>query len=352
MKKVVAVVTAVAFAVAGMGGAYWYGTKSVVPAGQVAAGWRARPGTRPRAEVRPRPGAGNVTVEAVKVATASLPQTITAVGQPALRRIGHAAAGSGRPDQHDRLPGRPARRQGRDARPARSRRAAGRSAAGARQPRAGQDQVRSRRRPGQEQLHFGSGQGRSGEQLQGGGGVAAAGRGQAREDGHARAVLRNHRPALGVGRRLREGRRRPRQPRVDRSAEGRLPRARDLHAAGAGRPAAAGAARRAARQDVRGQGVRGESADRRRGPLGGDPRDGAQSRHQPAPGNVRARAAHHARRAGRAGAAGAGAGAAGRPAVRLPHRRRQGRAREGGGGTAQRRQGRDSERASTRTTSS
>ena len=73
MKKVVAVVTAVTFAVAGMGGAYWYGTKSVAPAGQVAAGGG-------QASAKGPPGAGSVTVEAVKVATASLPQTITAVG--------------------------------------------------------------------------------------------------------------------------------------------------------------------------------------------------------------------------------------------------------------------------------
>ncbi len=79
MKKVVAVVTAVTFAVAGMGGAYWYGTKSVVPAGQVAAG--GGPGqASPKGGGSPGPGAGNITVEAVKVATQSLPQTITAVG--------------------------------------------------------------------------------------------------------------------------------------------------------------------------------------------------------------------------------------------------------------------------------
>ena len=73
MKKVVAVVTAVTFAVAGMGGAYWYGTKSVAPAGQAAsAGAAAKAGSAP--------AAGSVTVEAVKVATLSLPQTITAVG--------------------------------------------------------------------------------------------------------------------------------------------------------------------------------------------------------------------------------------------------------------------------------
>jgi len=73
MKKVVAVVTAVTFAAAGMGGAYWYGTKSVAPAGQASsAGAAAKGGSAP--------AAGSVTVEAVKVATLSLPQTITAVG--------------------------------------------------------------------------------------------------------------------------------------------------------------------------------------------------------------------------------------------------------------------------------
>jgi membrane fusion protein, multidrug efflux system len=76
-KKVVAVVTAVAFAVAGMGGAYWYGTKNVAPSGPGAAGsgQAAAKGAGP-----PGPGAGSVTVEAVKVVTTSLPQTITAVG--------------------------------------------------------------------------------------------------------------------------------------------------------------------------------------------------------------------------------------------------------------------------------
>jgi membrane fusion protein (multidrug efflux system) len=63
----------VTFAAAGMGGAYWYGTKSVAPAGQAAsAGAAAKAGSAP--------AAGSVTVEAVKVATLSLPQTITAVG--------------------------------------------------------------------------------------------------------------------------------------------------------------------------------------------------------------------------------------------------------------------------------
>ena len=45
-----------------------------------------------------------------------------------------------------------------------------------------------------------------------------------------RAVLRDHRLALGERRRLCQGRRRHGQPRVGRSAEGRLPRARDLSA--------------------------------------------------------------------------------------------------------------------------
>ena len=74
MKKVVAAVTAVAFAAAGMGGAYWYGTKSVAAPGG------ASPEVAAKGAAAPGPGAGSVTVEAVKVATASLPQTITAVG--------------------------------------------------------------------------------------------------------------------------------------------------------------------------------------------------------------------------------------------------------------------------------
>ena len=65
MKKVVAAVTAVAFAVAGMGGAYWYGTKSVAPPGGASGQTAAKGGAVP--------GPGSVTVEAVKVATASLP---------------------------------------------------------------------------------------------------------------------------------------------------------------------------------------------------------------------------------------------------------------------------------------
>ena len=80
MKKVVAVVTAVAFAVAGMGGAYWYGTKSVESPGQAATATGGAPGQAAAKGVPSGPAAGSVSVEAVKVATASLPQTITAVG--------------------------------------------------------------------------------------------------------------------------------------------------------------------------------------------------------------------------------------------------------------------------------
>ena len=78
MKKVVAVATAVAFAVAGMGGAYWYGTHSVMPQGQSAG---ASGATSAQAAAKAGAAApGSVTVEAVKVAMASLPQTISAVG--------------------------------------------------------------------------------------------------------------------------------------------------------------------------------------------------------------------------------------------------------------------------------
>ena len=80
MKKVVAAVTAVAFAVAGMVGAYWYGTQSVAPGGQGAAASGGPPGPTAAKGGPPAAGGGNVTVEAVPVTVTSLPQTITAVG--------------------------------------------------------------------------------------------------------------------------------------------------------------------------------------------------------------------------------------------------------------------------------
>jgi membrane fusion protein, multidrug efflux system len=77
MKKVVAIVAVAAFAVAAMGSAYWYGAKSGAAQAQVAGGASAQGAARGGAAP---PGAGSVTVEAIKVATLSLPQTITAVG--------------------------------------------------------------------------------------------------------------------------------------------------------------------------------------------------------------------------------------------------------------------------------
>ncbi len=113
-----------------------------------------------------------------------------------------------------------------------------------------QIEIRARGRSREEQLHLGTGEGRGGEQPARRRSGAAARRGEARQDRDQGAVLGNHRPARRVDRRLREGRRRRRQPRVDRSAEGRFPRARDLSEAGAGRADAADSARRAARQDL------------------------------------------------------------------------------------------------------
>ena len=102
---------------------------------------------------------------------------------------------------------------------------------------AGEGEVRPRGRSRQPQLHLGPGEGRGGEQLQGRAGDAAALPRPSSRRRRSRAVRRHHRPALGFGRRLREGRRRPRQPRVDRSAQGRFPRSGDVPAPGAARPA-------------------------------------------------------------------------------------------------------------------
>jgi membrane fusion protein (multidrug efflux system) len=66
-------------------------------------------------------------------------------------------------------------------------------------------------------------------------------------------------------------------------------------------PAAVGDARRDGRADVRGPRARGQPAARRRGPRGRDPRAGAQRRHVAAARHVHARAAGHQGRAERAG---------------------------------------------------
>ena len=88
---------------------------------------------RRRAVRRGRPGAGGRSRRS-RSSTASLPQIDHGGRQPALRRVGDAAARGRRPHQRDHVPGRPARREGRDAGAARSRDQRGRGPAGARQP--------------------------------------------------------------------------------------------------------------------------------------------------------------------------------------------------------------------------
>ena len=75
----------------------------------------------------------------------------------------------------------------------------------------------------------------------------ALARSAAREDRDQGALLGGRRPALGVARRLREGGPGPRQSRVDRSAQGRFPRARGLPEAGRRRADAGDRPRRASR---------------------------------------------------------------------------------------------------------
>ena len=70
MNKAVAGAIAALVIVVAVGGGYWFGTQRGGPPGQSAAA----------ASGAPAPGSANITVEAVKVVTASLPQTITAVG--------------------------------------------------------------------------------------------------------------------------------------------------------------------------------------------------------------------------------------------------------------------------------
>ena len=81
---------------------------------------------------------------------------------------------------------------------------------------------------------------------------------------------------------------------ADRSAQGRLSRAGDLSAPGAGRASRSKIALDALPgKTYDGTVRRGESADRRGGPLDRHPRPGAQPGHRAAPGHVRAREAHH-----------------------------------------------------------
>jgi membrane fusion protein (multidrug efflux system) len=76
MNKAVAGVAVALVVAAAVAGAYWFGTKQgASESTRIAAGAPA-----PAKGAPPAPGSGAVTVEAIKVATQSLPQTITAVG--------------------------------------------------------------------------------------------------------------------------------------------------------------------------------------------------------------------------------------------------------------------------------
>ncbi len=70
MNRAIVAAIAAVFVIAAIGGAYWFGTQR---AGSSA-------GAPAIAKGGPAPGGSEITVEAVKVATASLPQTITTVG--------------------------------------------------------------------------------------------------------------------------------------------------------------------------------------------------------------------------------------------------------------------------------
>ena len=236
------------------GGAYWFGTAASRRAGRAR---QDRPRRRPAAaRTRVRPGLRRPSPwRPSRSATASMPQTITAVGS--LRSDESVTL---RPEVAGRViaigfqEGQP-RCERLDAGPARSGGPRSRGPAGAGEPDPREIEVRARGRPAEERLHLRPGEGRGGKQPPGRRGGAGAHRGAAREDGDPRAVLRHHRPALGVDRRLREGGRGPRQPRIGRSAQGGLPACPRSTAAGAGRADAAGEPGRAAGARLRGQGA-------------------------------------------------------------------------------------------------
>ena len=73
MNKAITTVIAGTLVLAALGGAYWFGTQRAMPGPSASASTPANGKGSP-------PAANAVTVEAVKVATISLPQTITAVG--------------------------------------------------------------------------------------------------------------------------------------------------------------------------------------------------------------------------------------------------------------------------------
>ncbi|HEY5308025.1 MAG TPA: biotin/lipoyl-binding protein, partial [Casimicrobiaceae bacterium] len=75
MNKAVAGVLVALVVMAAVGGGYWFGAKQSGPDAM-----RGVPGTPVQGKAAPAGMPGAVTIEAVKVATQSLPQTITAVG--------------------------------------------------------------------------------------------------------------------------------------------------------------------------------------------------------------------------------------------------------------------------------
>ncbi len=72
MNKAVKAAVAAAFVMAAVGGAYWFGLQR--------AGQPAFAGGQPAAKAAPAVGGGEITVEAIKVAAVTLPQTIMTVG--------------------------------------------------------------------------------------------------------------------------------------------------------------------------------------------------------------------------------------------------------------------------------
>ena len=80
MNKTAVAVTALVIAVAAAGGGYWFGTRNLAPSGSASVPGGSPPGTPKGAGGAPGAGAPLITVEATKVVTAAMPQTITAVG--------------------------------------------------------------------------------------------------------------------------------------------------------------------------------------------------------------------------------------------------------------------------------
>ena len=167
-------------------------------------------GARPRAAaVRGAAGPPAVTVEAITVATAPMPQTITAVGS--LRSDESVTL---RPEVAGRISAIRFQEGQRVAKgaplvkldPAVTE--AEVAAGAARTSRSRRPSTTARSTSPSSNFISGQAKDEAENNLQGRRGGAAARRGEAREDGDPRAVLRHHRPALGVGRRLREGRRR------------------------------------------------------------------------------------------------------------------------------------------------